>query len=230
MIPTVACVLKSGGWRNRSMHVEYLPADVIWLREMVRAHLDRPHRFVCLSDVAVPGVEVIPLQDDLPGWWSKIELFRTFVQTRVLYLDLDTVLVGDITAMARHPLHTPTLTVLRNLSTRAGNRIGSGVMAWSGDYSRIYRRFMEAPVSHMNDCRTSEKWGDQGFIASQVKVRQYFQDVFPDQVVSFKTDLRRGAPGPANRVVCFHGEPRPWAVRAAWIPPHPRHEKARASA
>lgn len=214
---TVACVLKSGGWRNRHMRVEYLPADVVWLRDMVKAHLEAPFRFVCLSDVEIPGVEVIPLENDLPGWWSKLELFRAFTDEPVFYLDLDTVIVGSITAMVDHP-HT--FTVLRNLSASnpRTDRIGSGLMAWEGDYSHVYRAFMADPSRHMRECMTPKRWGDQGFIAAHVPDRHYWQDLLPGAVVSYKFDLRRGAPRTPNRIVCFHGEPRPWQVRAAWIP------------
>lgn len=216
---TIACVLKSGGWKNRHMHVEYLPADVLWLRDQLEGRVRVPYRFVCLSDLEIPGVDVIPLRDDLPGWWSKLELFRELEEA--LYIDLDTVITGDLTEILEHG-HD--FTVLRNFSTTdtRANRIGSGVMAWRGDYSRLYRAFMAAPARHMQECRTSAKWGDQGFIAAEQGQRAYFQDLFPGQVVSFKVSLRRGAPRPENRIVCFHGEPRPWQVRAAWIPDNVR--------
>lgn len=210
---TVACVLKSGGWRNRSMRVEYTPAHVRWLRDMVARHLRVPHRFVCLTDVPVQGVDTLPLRDGLPGWWSKMELFREFDEA--FYLDLDTVIVGDITPLVTHAHR---FTVLRNLSIKADGRIGSGLMAWNGDYSHLHREFMAAPEKHMAECTTPAKWGDQGFIQSAQKERDYFQDLFPGWIKSFKFDLNRGNPTRDCRVVCFHGMPKPWDSAKSWVP------------
>jgi len=55
--------------------------------------------------------------------------------------------------------------------------------------------------------------GDQGFLADHgLAGAQRWQSVVPGQICSYKVhDLaRRGMPDNA-RVVCFHGQPRPWA-------------------
>ena len=38
-----------------------------------------------------------------------------------------------------------------------------------------------------------------------------WQDVVPGQVVSYKVHCAKGVP-PGARIICFHGQPRPWAV------------------
>jgi hypothetical protein len=97
---TVACVLWVGKFRNRN----YTPDWVYRLREGVGQHLSRPHRFVCLSNVEVPGVEVIPLTHSWPGWWSKIELFSSHpLGARVLFLDLDVLVTGSLDELLAHP-------------------------------------------------------------------------------------------------------------------------------
>ena len=210
----IVCVLKTGGWRNRHMKIEYRVEHVQWLARMVAKHVTVPHRLVCMSDVDVPGVETIPLLDNLPGWWSKIEMFREFEQA--FYIDLDTVITGNIDHMVAHE-HD--FTVLRNLSSADKNRIGSGIMAWGRDLSDLYQQFMKDPARHMKECTTSARWGDQGFIqAHYAGHMDRFQDLFPGQVVSFKTDLNCGDPSPENKIVCFHGKPKPQDERRAWIP------------
>ena len=210
----IVCVLKSGGWKNRHMNVLYGAEHVQWLAQQVAQHVTIPHRFVCMSDVEVPGVEVLPLLDNWPGWWSKLEMFREFGQA--FYLDLDTVVVDNIDKMLQHE-HT--FTVLRNLSARHGNRIGSGLMAWKGDYSHLYKTFKASAKTFMAQCTTSDNWGDQGFIERAQLKRDYFQDLFPESVVSYKFGIKDGKLNPGNRIVCFHGEPRPWQVKHSWVPP-----------
>ena len=94
----VACVLRSGGI--------YSPEWVRKLRDGVARQFTVPHRFVCLSDVDVSAIcERIPLVEDWPGWWSKIELFRSgLFDDTVLYFDLDTVPVGSLDAMTPQAL------------------------------------------------------------------------------------------------------------------------------
>ena len=215
---TIVCVLKTGVWRNRHMRVEYGPDHVRWLRDQFPRFVGTAYRFVCMSDIQIPGVDVIPLRDDLPGWWSKLEMFREFDD--VFYVDLDTVIVGDITRMVKYRHR---LTVLRNLSSKQPGRIGSGVMAWRGDYSHLYHEFMADPQRHMAECVTPERWGDQGFIQHAQRDRggwDHFQDLWPGRIKSYKFDLHRGRPTKDCRIVCFHGDPKPWQVNVDWVPAH----------
>lgn len=198
---TVACVLKSGGIYDASW--------VARLRAGVAKHLPMAHRFVCLSDVDVP-CERIPLEHDWPGWWAKIELFK--IEGPVLFFDLDTVIVGDLTEIAQRafPLHG--FTILSDFYRPNG--FGSGVMAWSSgaasrDLRCWYDIFAADPERWMELCG---RQGDQDFIMRmnhrvtacwQTANRGYLDG----QIVSYKVHCRAGIPGNA-RVICLHGTPK----------------------
>lgn len=197
MQPVVLTVLRSGG--------EYTTAHVDRLREQLKQHAPKVP-LICLSDVPT----VVPryaLTMGWPGWWSKIELFK--VTGPVLYMDLDTSIVGPIDdlldAVTRHEF-----IALRDFNAPS-REMGSGLMGWSGDMRRIYDEFAIDPAGHMARCRTSRHWGDQGFIEPLTPTRAYWQTLLPGQVVSWKKHCRGGIPAGA-RVVCFHGKPRPWDV------------------
>jgi hypothetical protein len=98
---TVVCVL----WMGEFLDRHYSPDWVLRLRDQVAAHLPQPHRFVCLSNVDVPGVETLPLQHGWPGWWSQVEMFEAArdLGDRVLYLDLDVFVTGDLTPIVNYP-------------------------------------------------------------------------------------------------------------------------------
>lgn len=98
---TVACVLWMGEFEGR----RYSPAWVHRLRDQVAAWLPVPHRFVCLSNVEVPGVETLPLTTGWPGWWAKVEVYKPALDLgdRVLYLDLDVFITGDLAPIAEYP-------------------------------------------------------------------------------------------------------------------------------
>jgi hypothetical protein len=186
---TVACVLKSGG--------DYDAEYVERLRDGVAANLSG-HRFVCLSDVPVP-CERIPLRHNFPGWWAKLELF--YLDGPVLFFDLDTVIAGDLTAIAVYPHR---FTAVDDFYRP--RRLQSNVMAWAD--ATPWRRLIDVYRRNPGKAgRSHQKW-----IEPHVKPIQFFQDLFPGEFVSFKAHKhRQGA-----SVICYHGKPRPrdtgWAI------------------
>lgn len=180
---TVCCVLRSGGC--------YTPEYVERLKAGIEQHLT-DFNFVCLSDIDVPNR--MPLVTDWPGWWAKLEIFR--LKGRVLYFDLDTVITGDLTAIANYPHR---FTMLRDFFF--DDRLASGVMAWGGDYQFIFDQFDLASIDRY---RRQPRYGDGGYIQDQVD-SEAFQDILPGQILSRKAHPNRSA----ARVVCYHGLPRP---------------------
>ena len=186
---TPVCVLRSGG--------EYGPEHVRWLARQVPG-------LVCLSDVPVAGVEVVPLRHGWPGWWSKLELFSGAIFGDLMFYDLDTVVLK--------PLPVPTeTTVLRDFYYP--ERMGSGLMYIAqADKSRVWDAWTSDTAGHM---RRAGGGGDQAFLDGLIGSAQKWQDIAP--VYSYKVHCRRGVPDGAA-VVCFHGKPRPWASGATWVP------------
>jgi hypothetical protein len=186
---TVACVLRSGG--------DYDAEYVERLQDGVRQHLSIAHRFVCLSDIDVP-CERIPLRREWRGWWSKLELFEQLTGP-TLYFDLDTVIVGSLDEIASYPHRFTMLSDFVRANTWA-----SGVMAWSGDWSRLASGFSESQISRY---QRMKRFGDGGWIQDHLfESPELFQNLFAGQIVSRKAP-RRGNTN--ERVVCFHGLPRP---------------------
>lgn len=206
---TVASVLRSGG--------PYAPCDVQRLARAVERHLARFDRFVCLSDLAVPGVDCVPLLHGWPRFWAKIELFRPaiFDADRVLYLDLDTIITGSLDDIAARPEPFLGLMDFYRKPPKCPARFASGLMLWTPGYRAIYDGFRTAPNEIMNACR----FGDQQWIERHIEPT-FWQDVLPGQAVSYKVDIRdKGLTEPPRdaRAVCFHGRPRPFEVKDYWV-------------
>lgn len=196
MQPQIVTVLKTGG--------DFKPEHVERLRRQCEVHTPGVP-FVCLTDSDLPYGT--PLPHAWPGWWSKLNLLS--LTGPILYLDLDTTIVGDLTplldATTRH-----NFIALRN-PYDTPSRFGSGLMGWRGSMRHVYERFTQDPEHHMMRCKTPQLWGDQGFIAETETPSAYWQDLFPGQIVSWKVDCKQGVPADA-RIVFFHGQPRPWDV------------------
>lgn len=198
----VALVLRGGG--------EFLPLHAQVLAKQVEKHLCTD--VVCYADVPIKGVEVIPLQSKWPGWWAKMELFDPRIPGDLLYLDLDTVVVGDLGDIAS----VGRLTTLRDFYRNGKRRpegLGSGLMYLpENERGEIWERWTGNPTRTIAHYRMMGK-GDQAFLEDWSMTRwARWQDLVPEQIVSWKEHCRDGVPA-AARVICMHGNPRPWRTR-----------------
>jgi len=164
--------------------------------------------------------EVIPLLYPWPGWWSKIELFRTdILEGPTIYLDLDTLIVSDISDLVAG-FRQHGFLMLDDWYGHSG--VNSGMMGWTSTaklyLSRIYEKFVLEPRKYRGLYKTKERWGDQGFIRDHTPIKPAkWQHEFPGRIVSFKRDCQDGIPDGAS-IVCFHGKPRPWKT-PLWVSP-----------
>lgn len=156
---------------------------------MVRRHLAVPHVFQCVRP-----------DNGLTGWWNKVELFRPGrFEGRVLYLDLDTVVVGPLDELVRHKgcLHLDRWGWTEKV-------YGSGVMVWdAGEHEEAFTRFTpEVPRRLRGDQDWLTELGGWGAL--------------PDGIcVSRKYHCKSGVPEGAS-VVCYHGPRKPHEDRAPW--------------
>lgn len=207
---TVACVLRRGGLYWGSREGPFFAKYARILRDAVAAQLSLPHRFVCLSDVAV-SCERIDLRQFWPGAWAKIELFRHgLFDGPVLYLDLDTVVLGGLDELARVALDGE-FAALRH---RQGG-LDAAVMAWRIDCSFIHRRHAWLPEYWRHRHRAA---GPRGFIEAALGRAaidwRSIDAALPGAVIDY-ADLGAGGVIPAPARLClFHGRPRPHELEA----------------
>jgi len=221
---TVLCV-----WQTKPTTV-YTPKDypaeyVKRLARDVAKNLHMPYLFVCLADERPPAA-CLPLRHKWPGWWAKMEIYR--LNGPCLYFDLDTVIVGDITPLARSVMESDTdISLLRGFFE---NEAQTGIAGWNGNIIDIYKSFLSAslqgswrPESTLSPSFLSEGGrfrGDADWLRRHLTdfdfTYSYIQDHTPG-VTSYKWLRRKGGgmvgPLPDDvRVVCFHGNPRPHEV------------------
>jgi hypothetical protein len=156
----VVCVLRSGG------KVGYNAAWVEKLQRAVERNLSHPHRFICLSDCAVP-CERIALEDVGKGFWSKIQLFKPgMFNGPVLYLDLDTVICANIDSIVDCIQHEQFV-----MWHEADKNIhSSAFMWWQGDYSNLWNTFISKPSNYWQSLYgVPPLYGDQALISEHVK-------------------------------------------------------------
>lgn len=202
---TIICVLKSGGIYDASW--------VEKLKKGVERNLKVPHRFVCISDVDVP-CERIELKHDWPGWWAKIALFEPgVIDGPTLYLDLDTVITGNINEFTYFPYD---FAMLENFNDK--EIVGSGVMWFKNKApDGVYERFIEDPqriIDHYQNVKHGSYRGDQAWIWDSLD--RHVDKLSSPALRSYKKHCRNGLPE-GTSIVCFHGRPRPTEINPEWM-------------
>jgi len=149
------------------------------------------------------GLDLEPVYGVFPHWWCKLDTFK--VHGPCLYFDLDTTIVDDLSPFIEVAEKYRFVT-LSDFNYR--KNVQSAVMAWNDDMSHIYNEFAVDPEGYM----AQYPGGDQDFIRDGCHSPEYWQDLLPDHIQSYKVHIRRNTMHPKCRVVAFHGNPRPWAI------------------
>lgn len=172
-----------------------------------------PGRFIVFTDEPytrgyTPGIEVRALPEtDIRGWYNKNQLFMGNIVPdgdRIVYFDLDTVIVGSLDDIAAYD---GDFAILRDFYRPNG--LQSSVMLWeAGTCNYIWNQYAKAGCPEVFG-------GDQAWIEEVVSAPVILQAEFPHKFVSYKKDARFGIPVDSS-VVVFHGNPRPHEAEG-WV-------------
>jgi len=198
-----------------------------------RQSLSGDFRFLCLTDDAtgfLPEIEAraIPEIGCSPqmwkhGAWPKLSVFSSDLYSmagRALFIDLDTVVCGDLQQFFDYP--APFVGIDTSDNWRPGRQpggpgalLGTGVFAFDvGSQVQILSRFMVEPQKAFDRADIEQVW---------VQEHANSIDWWPqDWVISFKRWLRQPigldlflppkTPPNGTGLVAFHGDPRPAAL------------------
>ncbi len=221
--PSEPCVVICMKWGTL-----YGPDYVNVLYRAVADNLSIPFRFVCLTDDdsgLLPEVEAFAIPE-IPvgeagyafGGWPKLCVFAKDLYGltgRCLFVDLDTVIVGDITPMVQMEGGVCVIREWRRLIDyfRPWGKNGmTSIFAFTlGEQTQILDKFVEDPKYAYDNYRSEQRW-----VTDYAKDMRFWR---PGWVVSFKRTLMAApilnwfikprAPKADSIIVAFHGDPRP---------------------
>ena len=222
-----ACVIHGSGYDWQ--YVEKL-------HSMLSRHIDGELRLHVYTehDRSVPPHMIKHCLEDWPGitgpkksWWYKMQLFNTeHYQGDLLYLDLDVVVMADISWM--FALSTEKFWSIRDfryLQNENQGSMNSSVMWWNTQrFGWIWDEFSNTDIA-----KTVRQYpGDQDYLNAVIKYndRRFMEDRFFQsyrwQVMDGGYDFRlrrHQQPGAGadiagdTAVIVFHGQPKPHQIR-----------------
>jgi len=226
-----ACVIHSTGYDWRyvenlySMLTRALPGGI-------RFHVYTEH------DRSVPPHMIKHILTEWPGiagpkksWWYKMQMFNPEHHAgNLLYLDLDTVVVRDLSWILN--LDTRYFWAIRDfryLQNPHHTGFNSSVMWWNvSEFSWIWQNFSKQDITQL----VKNNPGDQDYLTKVIDINQ--RRFFEDQLFeSFRWQCLDGgynfqrrqhkSPGsgvtiaPNTSVIVFHGSPKPHQISSAEI-------------
>lgn len=205
---SIAIVMKTGGDTFDYKYVNAIAGNI-------KKFISVPHKVVCLTD-NVSGIDrklvdvIKPLRHNLPKWWSKMELFHSenFDTSKVLYFDLDTVIVDNIDHIAKLDCDFIGIRDFYDLFT-----LQTGMMMWkNGQYDHIFQKFIANKDKVLNTLH-----GDHEWIGKNIGSYEFMQDIYPNHIISYKKHNPSKKMPEHAKVICFHGNPRPHAVNDQFV-------------
>lgn len=213
------------------------------LRNMVRRHYQKPHRFVCFTDDPAgidPDIEVVPLWDTFarlpsphggnnPSCYRRLRLYdgafaRQVIGERFVTLDLDTVIVADMVPVWDRPEDF----VIWGDTAKGTPYNGSMQLQTAGARQRVWEEFDPA-TSPQRGRALGYIGSDQAWIGACLGPGEAKWSA-ADGVYSYRNEISRGGGAgllPRNaRIVFFHGHVDPWQpttkARHRWVKEHYR--------
>ena len=175
------------------------------LASMAKRHTTVPYDFYCLTDDPCGVDAKTMIVKKLPkNWWAKLFIFNVLWQSpRVVYLDLDTVIVDNIDFLFRYDGE---FCILKDFWMPCYN---SSVMAFRAGFGyKLWKEYEDSA-----GLVEASYPGDQDFITAQVPNA----DLWPKYLVgSYKANCLNDGPKKFP-IVCFHGEPKPHQFTEGWV-------------
>lgn len=215
------------------------PETVNVLRNMVKRHYARPHRFILVTDDAAgvdADIEIVPLWDDYaaipnpfgarqPSCYRRLKGFsreaKRMFGDRFVALDLDVIITADLAPVWDRDEE---FVIWGDTSPRTPYN-GSMMLMSAGARAKVWEEF-DPNTSPAQGRRLGYFGSDQAWIGACLGPNEAKWSK-ADGVYSWRNDIAANGGGlPDNaRIVMFHGKVDPWSPEAqqcSWVREHYR--------
>lgn len=226
-------------WHTPGYRSKFTAEHVHTMRDMVRRHYPKPHRFICITDDPAgidPSIEVFPLWDDYkdlpnPTWgkagpscYRRLKTFalefKRIAGKRFVCIDLDMVIVGDLQPLWDRDEDF----VMWEDPAGVWPYNGSMFMMNAGCRSQVWTDFdpVESPKAA---AELGYRGSDQAWISYKLGPGEATWKK-SDGVIRYRESLTEQDVS-RHRIISFCGPTDPWNAPDAWIRRHYRRDDQR---
>lgn len=227
-------------WDQPCFRTQYDVQTVITMRDMVVKYYQKPHRFVCVTEEDIPGIETIKLDDQFaalsnPTWENGPSCYRRLIAfsseaaeqfgERFVSIDLDAMIMGDLSPLWDRD---DDIVLLPGLSAHVPY-CGSMWMMDTGCRPDVWSKF-DPEKSPRLTMAAGLKGSDQAWLGYMLKDEPIWKG--QSDIMYFGPYTKSGRIArdkPDCRIMFFNGRLKPWDsdVRKAfpWITEHYPYEQ-----
>jgi len=159
------------------------------------------------EDGFIPEIKTAPFIFKDSGWAKMMEMYRPeLVGERSILIGLDTLFVGDLSdiesfdneiIVPKDPFHP--------------EHLCNALVSVSNFYSKkLWDSWLKTREKDLNNKKyeISGQWSEMEWLRDNVKDASYWEDLAPNQIVSYKAHCKNGEPDEKAKIVYFHGYPK----------------------
>lgn len=205
------------GWEDSKLGKVYIEK----LFNSVKRNTTLPYKFHCITTLEPFNDEIHFHKLDSPTWKGCLPKYSMFderlkLKGGVFSIDLDVVITGNLDELFSYDGSFATRSTFRGTKESGGD-----IVAFEGG---TYRWIWEELVCNTEEVLRftggRERWVYRYHPKMKGKV-DFLQDLFPDQIFSYKAHCSRGRGLHENaRIVSCHGNPRPHEIKDEWVIKH----------
>lgn len=205
----VACAFWDANRLSKQFSRHYTEADVCALYRGFKKHLSVPFRFICWSererDYAERGIEQRRLVAETPSYGCLTQCYE--LNEPMIMVGLDTVIVGNLDHIAAYCIGGEKPAV--PIDPFFPQTVCNGVSLVPGGNDWLWKEY-----EGQNDM----DWIRDSWKAGRVVT---LDKMFPNQIVSYKAEVRQRGLSEDTRIVYFHGEAKMHELpHVGWIAKH----------
>lgn len=188
----------------------YGPEYLDKMRSMLNRHLSLPFALHCVTDgQGAKGWNKIAPPAVFHSWWDKLWIYSGIMPAGpLLYLDLDQVILGDITDIVTECLKRPVSCYADHIEW-LGVKLGTAFLTFESEsLQHVFDAFQADKEGVMERFANG---GDQVYVGHQLDPASiwYFNEHFPPGTVqSYKFDYLARGLDPMTRILNLHGRPK----------------------
>ena len=187
---------------------KYGPDYVNKLYHGVQKNLTIPHNFICYTEDPSgldKEINVAPLNKGFDGWWNKASIFNGSFQdgTKVIYIDLDMIIVGNIDYLAESPYAFATMSTKDLHCEVAQEGYNSSIIVYSPKVFGVVCDFLSSYYSEVTKVMVRFDY----YLEMMIKNAALLQEIFPNKIVDYVMKCTKSLPEGAT-IVCFPRSPK----------------------
>ena len=216
-------------WNQPGFRTRYTPETVKEMKRMVDKFYTKSHRFICVTDQKIDGIETVRLGNifsnlENPTWENGPSCYRRLIAfkrdagkifgERFVSIDLDAIILDDVTDIWDR---RENVVLLKGISKDVPY-CGAMFMLKAGTRPNVWE-FFDPYTSPEKTAAAGIKGSDQAWISYVLKKEACWE--FGKEIVDFTHHIKVNKRKPNAKIVFFNGSFKPWdpfvRKRTPWI-------------